>query len=56
MYKLKLHYFVDNYVELERIKRFFAHAHEEDFLFLPALSNTFGSPCAQIIRIAAKRV
>ena len=32
MYKLKLHYFVDNYVDLKE-KRFFAHAQEEDFLF-----------------------
>ena len=55
MYKLKRHYFVENYVEPER-QRFFAHAQEEDLLFLPALSNTFGSPYAQIIRIAAKRV
>jgi len=55
MYKLKLHYFVENYVEPER-QRFLPTRKKKIFYFLPTLSNTFGSPSAQFIRMAAKRV
>jgi len=55
MYKPTHMYFVDNYVELERIKRFFAHTQEEDFLFFAKAIKQIWQPIRTIHLYSCQR-